>query len=174
MELRAALRSPFFVAFPNALSNFSVMRDFDEKLEKKIDAIAAKLRLWYVIPLAICGIIAWHNPLVGLAFFAFLVFSWLLVSAISKLAQWIISFLPMATNAATKGVIFDAVSATIWVGCFAAVGMTFAPDCCNNSPYLWTLPEGMYSSFLQAVFAMLLIGGIWALAAWNIYFKNGR
>ncbi|WP_415401364.1 hypothetical protein [Tateyamaria sp. SN3-11] len=137
-------------------------------MDEKIDRLAAKLKLWLVIPLVISGLIAFKNPYAGFGFFLFFVSVWLFAWSIGKILSAFSRLLPKPLTPDQHKAIGEAAGATLFLGGCAIIGIVLKNDNFLSNWLEAKMPGGMSLGFIDPVFAAVVLLCIWAYTAYRV------
>lgn len=139
-----------------------------DQLDKKIDRLAEKYRLWLVIPLVISGLTAIKNPYAGFGLFLFFVSIWLFVWFIGKILNAFSRLLPDSLTQDQHKAIGEAAGATLFLGGFAIIGIVLRADNFVSDWLAEKMPGGMNLGFIDPVFAAAVLLCVWLYTGYRI------
>lgn len=139
-----------------------------DQLGEKIVRLAAKYKLWLIIPLVFSGLIAFKNPSAGVGFFLFFVSFSLFAWAIGKIVSAFRRLLPKSLTQDQQKAIGEAAGATLFLGGFAVIGIALRNDNFLSNWLEARMPGGISLGFIDPVFAAIILLCIWAHTGYRV------
>jgi hypothetical protein len=138
------------------------------QVSEKIDRFSEKYKLWLVIPLAICALIAIKNLHAGISMLLFFVAIWLftLVTGITLSACG--ALLPDHLSHDQRKALQEAGGATLFLGGFAVIGIVLRGNNFVSNLVAEKMPEGMSVGFIDPIFAAIVLICIWVYTGFRI------
>ncbi|WP_298974338.1 hypothetical protein [uncultured Roseobacter sp.] len=148
----------------NRVVGTSVSDQEPNSISERINRFADKYKLWLFIPVLICAGIATVNFYHAMVFLAFFVAVWIFVAAIGQLLSIVEKLAPERLSQFQLKAVKEAGAATLFLGSFATVGAVLRGESPVADAIAAVIPNGFGFSFIDPVFATVIIFGIWIYA----------
>jgi hypothetical protein len=138
------------------------------QVNEKIDRFAEKYKLWLVIPLVICALLAIKNLHAGIGLLLFFVAIWLYTLSIGIILSACGVLLPNQISHDQRKALQEAGGATLFLGGLAIIGIILRGDNFVSNLVVEKMPGGMSLGFIDPIFAAIIIICFWVYTAFRI------
>ncbi|MGB7241826.1 MAG: hypothetical protein WBC93_07055 [Sulfitobacter sp.] len=139
------------------------------QLSRRIDQFGAKYKLWLVIPLMITAAIAVVHLDVAIVFLIFFLVVWGIAGLMLAIQWAVLRIIPPNASSDTKLELRESIGATVFLGSFAIVGIVLRGDNSLSDSVNEHVPDGMSFGFIDPIFAVVCIVGIWIYTVYKIW-----
>lgn len=131
------------------------------QVSEKIDKFGEKYKLWLVIPLVICALLAIKNLHAGIGLLLFFVGIWLFTLVIGVILSASRVLLPDHLSQDQRKALQEAGRTTLFLGGFAIIGIVLRGDNFVSDLVAEKIPGGMSVGFVDPIFAAIILICIW-------------
>lgn len=139
----------------------------EDQSEAALDRFDKRYRLRLVIPLTIVAALAVWSPPAAITFGIFILFFWVLVAIIRLMRPLTQAILPKRLLPETKRQIQGSITVTLFLGGCALAGIVLRGENAVAEFAGDSVPGRFTASFIDPMFALLCIIGIWLYTAFR-------
>jgi hypothetical protein len=139
-----------------------------DEISEKIDRFGERYKLWLVIPLMICGLLAIKSLHAGIGLLLFFVTIWLFTLVIGIILNACGALLPDKLSQDKRKAFREAGGATLFLGGFAIIGIVLRGDTFVSNLVAEKMPGGMSVGFIDPIFAAIILTCFWVYAGFRI------
>ena len=131
------------------------------EVEANIEGFFAKYKIGLVLQLGFIGAIMLVNFRIGLALLIFSALAWLILHLIGMLWRITDRAIPKDLAPEKKEAIKQACGATVFLGCFAVIGVVLRTDNAVSTLIRDNTPDTISLTFINPLFALVVLAGVW-------------